>query len=132
MGSKFREPNRSRWWGMRPAHDGDNVDIQKSANNATVVIYTVPDGKVLMLCSSSIMAVPLAVGSTYIRWNDDAGTLVRYLGNVSCLTAVGAHTTSHLMFWPPIEIPAGHAIVVFSGAAGITGFGAIHGWVENA
>jgi len=67
---KFREPNQVRRVGVRPAHDGTQVLERGSADNATVVLYTVPAGKVFYLCHAWLNVQGVAAGSVYLAIYD--------------------------------------------------------------
>jgi hypothetical protein len=132
MAMKFREPNRARWVGTRPAHDGEQVIAYKLAVDATQIIYTVPAGKVLHLTNAMIFASSLAVGHGYIFIRNVADVPVLYLVQFRYISGAGMGTGHANQYWPPIEVLEGYDIAITSGAAGLTLFGNIHGWVENA
>jgi len=128
--TKWREGNRARWVGTRPAHDGEQVASSSEANNATVVQYTVPAGKVFHLCFYQVSCRADAAGNfarLYVR--DAADNLVYqivvyYFGALDNVNSTGT-------LYPPLEIPAGYDIVIHSNAAGCTIYSFVLGWLDS-
>jgi hypothetical protein len=126
---KYREPNEVKWFGVRPAHRGEQVAKTAQALNATVVVHTVTAGKTLFLVQANL--VPLAHTSSYSRMyiRDGADALWFYLCGANNQAGL---TWACPSFEPmiPLEVPAGYDLVVVSGAATVTVQGSIFGWEE--
>lgn len=124
----YREDNRVKWVGVRPAHGGEQIAKFATANNNTVTIYTVPAGKTLYLCTAWLDVTTAAVGysAIYIRDELDAHWLpLRRIYQ----TASSYPSDSWITFWPPLEVPAGYDVVVYRSTPQNV-HGAIFGWVE--
>ena len=126
---KFREPNQVRWQGVRPAHNGTQVWEHKDADNVTIPIYTVPAGQVLYLCHASLSFLAIAAGGYALFVRDLLDAYYHgFIEGVQIAATDGLFVSD--AYCPPIEVPAGFDIVVWSGAAGLNVRGTIHGWVE--
>ena len=129
MPTSWREPNAARWVGVRPAHNGEQIALEVAATNAIVIVYTVPAGKVLYLVEAMLWSLNNSgIKKLYIR--DAADAMWRHLCYIVALSAAGVPNADHWNAWPPLEVPAGYDVCVSGSAAGITGNGAIFGWVE--
>ena len=127
----FREPNRARWVGVRPAHDGAEVYNKADATNATVVVYTVPAGKVLHLTSLHVCSrATLAAGEVIVDIRN-AAHVIQVSPFDHYYAAVG-QMSDDISFWPPMELPAGWEIAVRSTNANSWGCLFVRGWIENA
>lgn len=131
VGMQFREENRARWIGVRPGHEGSQILLAASKANGSQTIYTVPAGKIFMLCHAGLLALPVATGNAQLRIYDDAAVLTAYLLSSETLGGGTEHSATHDSYWPPIELSEGWYITVYSNAAGVTAYGYIHGWEEN-
>lgn len=125
----FREPNQVKWVGMRPGHNGTQVALTGMANNNTVVVYTVPAGQTLYLCTVTLTSNFGAAGSGW-AWLETAGAVFVYGFSGVLNTAGSGALGSTAQFWPPMEVPTGYVIKVISGAAGLLIYASIYGWVE--
>ena len=115
MATVHREPNRVKWIGVRPGHNGEQVLEHGEAIGATVVLYTVPATKILLLfgftCGMSCSANGVGTLGIYT----DVPVLHRYLffSSVQANNAVAGCRDYSI----PIEIPAGYSIRAISAAA---------------
>ncbi len=136
------EPNEVNWRGVRPvsgirgiwpARNAERVYASEyNAGNATVLLYTVPVGKLLFLANavlgiSNDAAVP-AVG--YISTRDGADVLSEYIA-VPKIFTVG-QLFGIFSFIPAIEVPAGYDVIFTSNVVSLTGRFIIRGWLEDA
>ena len=125
----WREANRARWVGIRLAHEGEQLLRTATANNATVVLYTVPAEKTLYLCAAT-----MGFESHDNEWNriwiaDETDTPVFYLFETwSQNTTTIPHAGQS--YWPPIELPALYTVKIFSATADRVVRGSIFGWVQ--
>jgi len=126
---KFREPNQVRRVGVRPAHDGTQVLERGSADNATVVLYTVPAGKVFYLCHAWLNVQGVAAGSVYLAIYDGVPAVWRLL-YTTAVPINTFYTVGEGNYYPPIEIPTTYSLRINSVGANCTARGLIHGWVE--
>jgi len=126
---KFREPNQVKWIGSRPGHNGTKVAISGIANNAEVIIYTVPVGVVLYLTfySFSISNSAAAAQSHFSIYTDGA---VHYLYLHSLVPPAIWQDICSGTFNPPLELPAGYYFRLFASGVATTLQGSIAGWVE--
>jgi len=126
---EFREPNRVKWVGTRPGHDGTQVLEYGDAAGAIVIVYTVPAGKTLYLCDATMMYATLAAGDGWAEISTAVPVTVTYLFRDILIAGIAVFT-KQATYWPPIEIPSGYLIRVRSSAAGLTARLMVHGWVE--
>lgn len=130
MPMRFREPNRARWVGARPAHDGTQVAASGSHGVGSIVLHTVGDGKVFYLCVASVTYRALAL-------NDEIMLSVRNAADVRQYDIVDfyCHAVDYggltVPFWPPLEIPEKYDVAILITGATAYGLGFIHGWEEN-
>lgn len=126
---KFREPNMAKWQGVRPGHNGVSISKTGAAVNTTTTLYTVPAGKTLFLVSWDLWTYGIGAGLFYAILRDVSDGTVRYLGG-GTLIANGEHQPNFGNSWPPIEIPAGYDIAVYSAAANLNVVFDFSGWEE--
>lgn len=126
---KFREKNKARWLGVRPAHYGEQVTKNGSVVNNTVIVHTVTAGKTFYLSSAVIGLFSTGTASGYLLVRDD-GDVLQY--NIVFGRIINADEQLFSMgFDPPIEIPEGWDICVSSNSADMYVEGFIHGWEET-
>ena len=115
MATEHREPNRVKWIGVRPGHEGEQILEHGTANNATVIIYTVPADKLLLLYGFSYNASGTAGGTGFLSIYTAVPAVHRHLvyGNFSANTVVAFGRD----FVIPIEIPESYSVRVLSPAA---------------
>jgi len=125
----FREPNQVKWVGVRPAHNGIQIQKQGEAENGIVIIHTVTSGRTFYLTSvswsanSSQTAVNFCLGvrnTSDVFVYDICAVFFRAVGQVGW----------GLTFNPPLEIPSGYDIYVHSSAVGASAKAFIHGWED--
>ena len=125
----WREANRCRWVGIRPAHEGEQVTGYDFAANQTKVIYTVPAGKTLYLCNVAGGLAAVVVGNACMILRS-GGDNYYILAQYRVQSAAGISAPFGVSFPIPIEVPAGDTIVLFSSAANLKIAGSFFGWVQ--
>ena len=115
----FREPNRARWVGVRPGHDGTMLVASASATNNTATVYMVPAGKVLLVVAYDLFLVAAGVGAG-TGYLNRAGETSFPLGRQFSNTQVGWHPHAAGSFSIPFELNAGDTVTVVSSAATLT------------
>lgn len=125
----FREKNRMRWVGVRPGHNGTQVLERRYATNARVTVYTVGAGKVAFITHIALGSPSNVSGAVYCVIANTVPEdlwfpIIGY--NITNMPSIHGEAS----YWPPIELPAGYIIAVFSGAAGLDVWCSVHGWEE--
>ena len=128
----FAEKNKVAWIGVRPGVYGEAINAYQRANNSTVVLYTVPAGKTLLLFHTALevylSAAPAADGD--LIWQNAVPAMAYMLHSLSNgTTGTGINVASDRAI--PLEIPAGHRVVVVSPTAGSYCRGHIEGLLVN-
>jgi len=107
--AKFREPNRARWVGIRPGHDGEQVVKHGWAVNVgTFLFYTVTAGKVLLLDEWFWTCQGAAANESSFYIRDTADVVWLRLTQICSVPAFYLSGGNALSF--PIEVPAGYDI----------------------
>ncbi|MCJ7639023.1 MAG: hypothetical protein MUO70_03930 [Euryarchaeota archaeon] len=127
MAMEYREPNRARWVGVRPGHDGEQVQGMHGATNAIWVLYTVPDGKILCVTYVELTSVAAGAGLAYLNIRDPVPADFYYFA-VHNYAAVGCLTNAVGLSFP-YEVPAGYTIQVGSTAVNVVAHGSFHGFI---
>jgi len=125
----FREKNRVKWMGVRPAHDGVQVLKRAAAINSATIIHTVSAGKTLYLCYCGMQVLVVADGGAYVAVYDDTPAYF-FPVHRSVVVAGSGPISVGASFWPPIELLAGYSVQVYSGALVLNVGGTIFGWEE--
>ena len=125
----FREPNRARWVGVRPGHDGTQVVKYARAENATVIIHTVTAGKTLFLCGLMGSVFDNGGGQHTVVFVRDGADVFKYYLYWGENNASAGEPFSK-SYWPPIEIPAGYDVCAQSTAAAHYINAIIDGWED--
>lgn len=127
----FREGNRVKWVGVRPAHRGEQIVESGNISNDTVIVHTVTAGKILYLVTATFSlsaSVANERGSMQVR---DTGDVEQYRIFSQHMRVTGSiMAAAH--FNPPLEIPAGYDITILSEALTLVTYGFIFGWEEDA
>lgn len=125
----FREPNKVRWFGIRPGHRGEQVLIGINITADTQVLIDGTQTTITYLTDwcISVGRNKDATGTLEITENDDDH--VCYLSQVSGYTSDPGYTVCQGLMYP-IEIPAGYKVKAHSSAAAAPARGYIHGWEE--
>jgi hypothetical protein len=100
-----------------------------TAENGTAIVYTVPAGKTLFLCSVLHSYLGIAISESSVGVRNAADVLQYLLSNILVATLTLSNVIA-LPFWPPVEIPALYDITVASPAALAYARACITGWVE--
>jgi hypothetical protein len=129
MAMLHREPNRVKWVGVRPGHDGTQVVKDDYTSTGAAILYTVTALKTLYLTHLTMEASTGAAISGADMWVRNAADVIQYYLSRQRL-AVSRETIFSTSFRPPIEIPAGWDIVIGVGAVTAAVYGFIHGWEE--
>ena len=125
----WREANRCRWVGIRPAHEGEQVTAYDTAANQTKILYTVPAGKTLYLCSASGGLAKAAAGNARMALQSGGVTYYTF-AEYRVHTAVGISAPFGVCFSIPIEVPSGDTIILYSAVADLIIVGSFFGWVQ--
>jgi hypothetical protein len=131
MAMKWREGNRAKWMGFRPAHDGVQVSKSGHTDNVLLIVHTVTAGKTLHITNliAGGNSGGVASGSNiYVR--DTADAVVYYFVQQS--TPANSNFLISLSLFHPIEVPSGYDICIISSAATARTDLYLHGWEENA
>jgi hypothetical protein len=125
----YREPNRTRWVGVRPAHNGEEISKSNNANNATVIIYTVSALKTLFLTGWIHQAYSSGAGTGFLFVTNAADVVQYTISTQSFLVAGNVVQIAGDMFYP-IEIAAGYKVKIMTNALAVFTQAFIHGWEE--
>jgi len=126
---KFRESNQVKWVGVRPGHNGTQVTKWGSADNETVILYTVTAGKILYLVHYTVfISSDVADRWGFMGVRNDAD-VEQYRFSTGVFKQVGSIGFGVGLKYP-IEIPAGWDIFLVSNSADSHINGFIHGWEE--
>ncbi len=129
----WNEDNQVKYVGIRPGYTGDHLTAYDSANNGTVVIYTVPVGKILLLFNSRLSGEGSIIGGgAVLLWLTNAVPANLYLIEHLPFTGTLSHTVIGHSRFVPIPCPAGYTITVASPAATQWGYGGIEGILVDA
>lgn len=125
----FREKDKARRVGVRPAHEGTQIAKDGTANNNTVIIHTVTAGKVFYLVDWSMCMVAGATNQISTLHVRDASDVFAWY--IHILRSAGSANLSEAnsLFYPQ-EIPAGYDVCVSSDNVGMISYAHIHGWEE--
>lgn len=124
------EENLLKQYRVYPKRKTGTTQIAKFADaaNASVVIHTVSAGKTLYLFAASLGGYAYAAGfyetSVLNGSQEYQYNLLMGFAGASQIIPVS------ISFVPPLEIPSGWIVRVFSGAAGLSVRGNIFGWEE--
>jgi len=135
----MKESDRIKMFGVLPSQGADPIPVGKIpdgatqiledtvATNETAIIHTVNSGKTLYLVTWVLSAYLLANGyiALRIRNTEDTITFDLALTFITGGTTVPAIIGSAI---PPIEVPEGYDIVIFSSVAGLSAQGGIFGY----
>jgi hypothetical protein len=129
MAMLHREPNRVKWVGVRPGHEGTQIHKRGVATNAIAIVHTVTAGKTFYFTGFVWFArASLAAAEVIGR--------IRNVADVTVIDFIDYYffTVGQLSicksYWPPIEIAAGFDIVVYSTDATSWAALTIDGWEE--
>jgi len=126
---KFREQNQVKWVGVRPGHDGTQVAASNVASAGDAIVYTVPVGKVLYVTAWNAQAKDTAGGNAALfAVRDDLDAWVYSFMALSF--AVAGQVVSSLSHDPPLEVPAGYDVYVYTDNAAAQIWATVFGWVE--
>ncbi len=98
----------------------------KAVDNGYATVHTVTAGKTFFLSTLVHTVTPTVAGSSYVTVRN-AASVLQYAFTY-CQTPAGHSENLAIPFNPPIEIPAGFYIDVFSSAANHTANVFISGW----
>jgi hypothetical protein len=112
----YQEANQIKWVGVRPAHNGTQVIIEGTVANGNNELYAVPATATLLLDFFTIDYYAGAIGSNmWAEIRNAADVHQYYLGRHDSNRITDGCKASNL--WPPLEIPAGYDINLFSSGA---------------
>jgi len=132
------EKNNVRWVGIRPTDPREAIPTQPYGDfgtqvakyawveNATSIIHTVSAGKTLYLCSIALSVDAVADGRGRMFVRDDTDTIQYYFFRAR--RPAGSGEMVPLTFNPPLQIPEGWDICVWSEVADFHLIGFIFGY----
>ena len=130
MAIVHREPNQVKWIGVRPGHNGEQIIANNDVNNATVIVYTVPANKILLLNGFNCNCWASAASTGSIEWWDAVPILYRRIAKFSSqINSVYFGGNDYTM---PLELAAGHSIRIISAAAAYWLYATIWGILIDA
>ena len=126
---RFRESNKMKWRGSRPAHDGTQVGGEAWTTDALEIVYLTGAGETFYCHYVSMCARTLTPGDTAFVSLYDAGPL-RVFHLIRMFFDVAGQMIHCAPFTFPVEVPSGWSIRVFSSAASIDATAEAIGWIE--
>ena len=125
--TKHREPNKVKWVGVRPGHNGEQIHKSGRANNDTVILYTVPADKILLLFNWGISTFWTAL-NTYVSLGiyDAVPAIETTLVDI-LMQVIGDTYDREASYDMPIELPEDYSLRLVSGAIGCYISGYVHG-----
>jgi len=132
------EGNMMRWVGIRPTDPREAIPIQPyadfgtqiakhvTANNQTSIIHTVSNGKNLYLCTATLSCLLTVTGNFCMFVRDDSDTTRYYIAY--CRRQADDGICIPVTFSPPLVIPEGWDVCIWSGANGVQIQGFIFGY----
>jgi len=132
------ESNQVKWRGIRPVEPREAIPIQpytdfgtqvakdNYANNSTVIIHTVTSGKSLYLCSIGFSVFPTATGHGVFFVRDESDTTQYRFFYIRRQSDDGDMVS--MTFNPPLVIPEGWDICLWSATSGFGIRGFIFGY----
>lgn len=122
-----REPNRVKWVGVRPGHDGIQVMKSASKGNGTLILHTVTAGMIFYLTFFTFNLYATSTGHSAKLLVRDDEDVDQYNISTAAVSAI-RYVLQACNINPPIEIPAGYDICLVSNNAALTVYASIHGW----
>ena len=125
----WREANRCRWVGVRPAHEGAAFFGSGVKSNGTAILYTVPAGQTAFLTYLSLQwshTAQTTVVQLFVRDTEDALAFRLVYSNQTNTTSLAVATGLPY----PIEVAAGYDICILGNAGAGQVSGCVSGWVE--
>jgi len=122
----FREPNRARWLGVRPGHDGAQiVKFDDAVNVETAVLYTVPASQKLLIFGwfVDMRGAATNVSIFYIRDALDA----MWFRISYHYFAAAADLSGGCGLYVPIEVPEAYDVCVLNTVAASYTYAQFHG-----
>jgi len=125
----FREENQVKWVGTRPGHNGTQIVSRAGSVGALVPVYTVLAGDTFYLTFACLSFNAVGAVAAHLSIYNAVPALTMELARHVSPGALNNPAVSQ-NYWPPIELPAGWSVQIFSNAPGVTAIGTVHGWVE--
>ena len=114
----FSEKNKAAWIGVRPGVYGEQIAVNGEAVNQTVVLYTVPAGKTLLVFNTRLSVTGAAGGGGNAALKHSSGVPADIYSLHHCnVVAPGNPVAQTLARFVPYEIPAGHLVRLTSSNA---------------
>ena len=129
MSTSWGEPNAARWVGVRPGHGGSQIVKSGKKANGTEILYTVTAGKTLYLISVESMVSDNVGGLTAVYIRDELD-VTWYQCDYRMSVQNNPNWGKQSFFFPPLEVPAGYDICMYSNVAGLNCQASIFGWEE--
>ena len=108
MATEHREPNRVKWIGVRPGHEGEQVLIHIDFAVNTL-LYTVAADKLLLLFDWQITLVGNVAAGAYLSLRTAVPATYYHLGYASSTVGAPGQFASNSLN-VPIEVPATYNI----------------------
>lgn len=129
MAMAFREGNRVRWFGIRPGHNGTQVEASTTAENTTVDLYQPASGKVACINTIVLSAFGTASGWVWITHTTSANVVIATIARMVYITG-SAMAGICVTFPEPLELANQEKLRVHSNDANCSAFGYCKGRVE--
>ncbi len=111
----------------------DQIFKEATVTNGTVVVYTVPEGKIFYLIESMLVTdVGAGSGVTFVAIRDGDDAHVRHLNNVRIKSQAGVILADHFEPGFPVDLPAGYDIALTSSIGSLLCEVDIFGMLVNA
>lgn len=122
----YRIADRTKWVGTRPGYNGTQIFVSANALGATVILYTVPAGKVFLLFNYSRHLRDTVAGSLASFSIRNGAGLLQYMLNQE-MSVIGPSSYFGSSFQFPMELTEAWYIQIDSNAATCHIRGNIHG-----
>lgn len=136
------ESNQVKWRGVQPVSGIrgvwpaiDAVRIAEGtyqSGQGTVVVYTVPAGKILYISSAYLTSRLTAAVATYTWMITRNVADVTQVHMLSAYYSVVDAKTFAIPYVPALELPAGYDVAIYVHSATLSSRGGIFGWLEDA
>lgn len=129
----WNEENQAKWVGTRPGYHGDQVTGWDVTNNNTIILYTVPANKVLLVFNTwlNVAMTGAGYGDAFMYLFDGVPAIVYQI----CRIRVNGTDTEHggnLARFVPLVALAGYSIRLQSLPVGCEAHGGFEGILVDA
>lgn len=128
---RFREENRVKWVGVRPAHDGTfHSEHLAQAVVAWGNVYTVGAGQTLYLTHTFLTGRSAAV-SGWFAMRITVGAADHYIYRIGISANADTETGLATSHYFPIEVLTTDTVDIYVSALGIVAYGGFNGFLVN-